>query len=77
MLTWAQRLRRVFGLEIETFAVCGGKVRVMASVGDPTVIGRILGHPARRDRPAGSRPLPQGPPWRTGLPAGRLSFWEL
>jgi len=31
-MTWAQRLKRVFGIEIETCEVCGGKVRVIASI---------------------------------------------
>lgn len=43
-LSWAQRLKRVFGIEIETCEQCGGKVKVIASIDDPTVIGRILGH---------------------------------
>ena len=30
-MSWAQRLKRVFGIEIETCAQCGGQVRVMAS----------------------------------------------
>ena len=29
-MSWAQRLKRVFGIEIETCEVCGGKVRVKA-----------------------------------------------
>ncbi len=29
---WAQRLKRVFGVEIETCAGCGGKVRVIARI---------------------------------------------
>ena len=40
--TWAQRLKRVFGIEIETCETCetcGGKVKVMASIEDPAVIG--------------------------------------
>ncbi len=32
-LNWAQRLKWVFG--IETCEVCGGKVRVIASLSDP------------------------------------------
>lgn len=42
----------MFGIEIETCAQCGGKVRVLASIEDPTVIGRILGHLASRELPA-------------------------
>lgn len=52
-MRWAQRLKRVFGIEIETCAVCGGKVRVIASTEDPAVIGKILRH-------LGSRGPPQG-----------------
>jgi hypothetical protein len=61
-MTWAQRLKRVFGIEIETCEQCGGKVKVIASIEDPTVIGRILGHLASRELPAGSRPPSRGPP---------------
>ena len=61
-LTWAQRLKRVFGIEIETCEQCGGKVKVIASIEDPAVIGRILGHLAARELPAGSRPPSRGPP---------------
>ena len=54
-MSWAQRLKRVFGIEIETCEMCGGKVRVMASIEDPAVIGRILRHRASQELPAGSR----------------------
>ena len=40
-MTWAQRLKRVFGIEIETCEVCGGKVRVIASIEDPAVVGVV------------------------------------
>ena len=43
-LTWAQRLRRVFAIEIETCRRCGGRLRVIASIEDPAVIERILEH---------------------------------
>jgi len=52
----------VFGIEIATCEQCGGKVRVLASIEDPTVIGRILGHQASRELRAGSRPPSRGPP---------------
>jgi hypothetical protein len=61
-MTRAQRLKRVFGIEIETCAQCGAKVKVIASIEDPTVIGQILGHLASRELPAGSRPPSRGPP---------------
>ena len=34
-MTWAQPLKRVFGIEIETCEACGGKVRVKAAVAGP------------------------------------------
>jgi hypothetical protein len=29
-MTWVQRLKRVFGIDIETFPACGGAVRIIA-----------------------------------------------
>jgi hypothetical protein len=43
-MSWAQRLKRVFRIDIEQCERCGGKVRIIASVEDPAVIGRILAH---------------------------------
>jgi hypothetical protein len=43
-MTWAQRLKRVFAIEIETCRRCGGKLRVIASIEDPALIERILAH---------------------------------
>ena len=61
-MTWAQRLKRVFGIEIETCLQCGGKVKVIASIEDPVVIAKILGHLAAREAPVRSRPPTRGPP---------------
>jgi len=46
-LTWAQRLKRVFAIDIETCRQCGGRLRVIASIEQPPVIARILGHLGR------------------------------
>ena len=43
-MTWAQRLRRVFAIEIEKCERCGGGVKIVASIEDPTVIEKILKH---------------------------------
>ncbi len=43
-LTWAQRLKRVFTIDIETCRGCGGRLRVIASIEAPAVIERILEH---------------------------------
>jgi len=69
-MTWAQRLRRVFHIDIETCTACGGAVRVMASIEDPTVIGKILAHVGERQAPMPSllvlRPEPRAPPGPEG-----------
>ena len=41
-MTWAQRLKRVFKLDVETCRVCGGSARVIACIEDPVVIKKIL-----------------------------------
>ena len=43
-MTWAQRLKRVFDIDIETCNECGGDVRIIASIEDPLVIRMILDH---------------------------------
>ncbi len=46
-MTWAQRLKRVFAIEIEKCEKCekyGGPVRIIASIEDPDVIQKILEH---------------------------------
>ena len=65
-MTWAQRLKRVFGVEINTCARCGGKLKVIASIEEPEVIGRILAHIQKTapdqhqaELPLGARAPPQ------------------
>jgi pyruvate/2-oxoglutarate dehydrogenase complex dihydrolipoamide acyltransferase (E2) component len=43
-MTWAQRLKRVFAIDIEKCERCSGPVRVIASIEDPDVIEKILKH---------------------------------
>jgi hypothetical protein len=63
-LTWAQRLKRVFAIDIEHCRSCGGKLRVIASIEAPAVIDRILEHLGRDaesvDTAHPSRAPPQG-----------------
>jgi hypothetical protein len=40
-MTWAQRLKRVFGIDIETCSACGGALRIIACIQDPEVIKKI------------------------------------
>jgi hypothetical protein len=49
-MSWARRLKRVFGIEIETCARCGGTLRIIASIEEPAVIAQILSH-LRRTAP--------------------------
>jgi hypothetical protein len=43
-MSWAQRLKRVFGIEIEACARCHGQLKVIASIEDPAGIAQILAH---------------------------------
>lgn len=48
-MTWAQRLKRVFNIDIEVCGRCGGAVRVIVetsnrSIEDQETIDRILDH---------------------------------
>jgi hypothetical protein len=49
-MRWAQRLKRVFAIEIDTCARCQGRLRVIASIEEPEVIARILAHRDREGR---------------------------
>lgn len=46
-MTWMQRLRRVFEIDLRHCPRCGSAVRVIAAITDPAVIGTILRHRAR------------------------------
>lgn len=43
-MSWAQRLKRVFAIEIERCRRCGGRLKVIASIEEPALIERILAH---------------------------------
>src|SRR5690606_6168431 len=64
-MTWAQRLKRVFGIQINTCTGCGGKLKVTASLAEPEVIAKILADLEKRapddhqaELPLGARALP-------------------
>jgi hypothetical protein len=50
-MTWAQRLKRVFKIDIETCDQCGGTVKVIACIEDPAIVKRILDHLEQRTDP--------------------------
>ena len=62
-MTWAERLKRVFKIDVETCAHCGGAVKVIASIEDPAVIKQSLEHLERHAEPATAafRPFARAP----------------
>ena len=70
-MTWAQRLKRVFNIDIETCQACGGPVKIIACIEDPVVIKRILDHLKEKAETNEPGPLPESraPPagWQSGL----------
>jgi hypothetical protein len=56
-LSWAQRLKRVFNIDITLCPRCGGQLRVIGDITDPDLIRKILDH-------VNSRAPPRLPPRR-------------
>lgn len=59
-MTWAQRLKRVFNIDIETCEKCQGPVRIISCVEDPAVIRQILEHLRNRGSAQTQARLPPG-----------------
>ena len=76
-MTWAQRLKRVFNIDIEVCSRCGGAVRVIACIEDQDIIDSILAHRRRKEQDTPTRPLmvppSRGPPETLPLFAGSES----
>jgi hypothetical protein len=51
-LTWAQRLKRVFEIDISVCPRCGGTLRIIADITDPDVIRTILDYLKQRAPPS-------------------------
>ena len=67
-MTWAQRLKRVFNIDVESCAYCGGPAKVIACIEDQQLIGKILSHLKKKDRlPSLPNTLPEtrAPPQTT------------
>ena len=58
-MTWAQRLKRVFDMDMETCDQCGGTVKVIAYIEAPAVIKKILDHLDKKSALAQQGWLPQ------------------
>ncbi len=50
-MTWAQRLKRAFNIDIETCQACGGEVSIVACIEDPVVLQNILDHLKKNAKP--------------------------
>ena len=67
-MTWAQRLKRVFNINMTNCEACGGSAKVIASIEDPVVIKQILAHFQRKAEPKEYNPLPESrAPLQRGL----------
>ena len=71
-MTWAQRLKRVFNIDIGVCGRCGGSARVIACIEDQDVIDRILAHLREKEQDAPTRPLLVPP---TRAPPATLSLF--
>ncbi len=64
-MTWAQRLKRVFNIDIEVCSRCGGSVRVIACIEDEDImpdtagqaLDRILAHLREKEQNIPTLPL--------------------
>ena len=59
-MSWAQRLKRVFWIDIQTCAACGGAMRIIACIKDAVVIQTILVHLDKKAHAQEPRRLPPG-----------------
>ena len=50
-ITWARLLKRVFNIDVEICAECGGKAKVIAAIEEPVVVRKILAHLGFPTRP--------------------------
>ena len=48
-MTWMQRLRRVYDIDVSICPRCGGALKVLAVITEPAVIAPILAHLAKRE----------------------------
>jgi hypothetical protein len=63
---WAQRLRRVFSIDVERCDRCGGAARVIACTEDPEVIEKIPRH-LQLDGGSGVGAMARTPPAGVGV----------
>ena len=71
-MTWAQRLKRVFNIDIGVCSRCGGSVKIIACIEEQDVITRILRHLREKEQNVPARPI-LAP--RTRAPPATLSLF--
>ncbi len=69
-MTWAQRLKRVLNIDIETCHECGGTMKVIACIEDPAVIKKILDYLKKKEEVTDHNALPESRAPPAGLPPG-------
>ena len=76
-MTWAQRLKRVFDIDIEICGRCGGSAKVIACIEEQETVDRILAHLRQQEQDTPTRPLlvppTRAPPGTLPLFAGKES----
>ena len=74
-MTWTQRFKRVFNIDIEVCGRCGGSAKVIACIENKDIIDRIIAHLRDKGREAPARPLlvppTRAPPATLPLFAGK------
>ena len=59
-MSWTQRLKRVFNIDIEVCDICGKKMKVIACIEDPAIIKQILEHLKKQIPATKKYAIPQG-----------------
>ena len=72
-MTWAQRLKRVFNIDIETCSDCGCAMKVIACIEDPVVIKQILDHMKNQVETGGTGRSPKAERHRLSCRQGCLT----
>jgi hypothetical protein len=70
-MSWARRLKRVFGVEIESCTRCGGELKIIASIEEPQLIAKILSHLERAAPDLVARQRPKA--LRRSLPVAQIA----
>ena len=65
-MTWAQRLKRVFLIDVTICEHCGGALKIIACIEDKRTVQKILAHVEGATSPPGQLPPARGPPGGSG-----------